>query len=112
MRTAVRNRPVEEFDTDLKLPDWQVEPDDEWMYGDPGDEYYYVDEQGNLIQPGGGAEPRAPSPTTEGERPAPPELRPIPSAGATAPPAASDEFLERATGREIGETPPVRRGGQ
>src|SRR5690606_16488787 len=29
MRVAVRNRPVEEFDTDLQLPDWQVEPDEE-----------------------------------------------------------------------------------
>ena len=42
MKVAVKDRPVENFDTDLKLPEWQLEPDDEFMFGDPGD-YYYVD---------------------------------------------------------------------
>ncbi len=57
MRDAVKSRPVEKFDTDLKLPDWQLEPDDEFLFGDP-DDYYYVDEQGNLIEPGGPQPPR------------------------------------------------------
>ncbi|MBN9504792.1 MAG: PBP1A family penicillin-binding protein [Altererythrobacter sp.] len=106
MRTAVRDRPIEEFDTDLKLPDWQVEPDDEWMYGDPADEYYYVDEQGNLIQPSGSDASRGAPLPPEGDRPPPPDSRPMPSPGGNAaPPAASDEFLERATGRDIGEAP-------
>ena len=30
MRYAVKDRPIEEFDTDLKLPEWQLEPDDEF----------------------------------------------------------------------------------
>jgi penicillin-binding protein 1A len=51
MRYAVKDRPVEEFDTDLKLPEWQLEPDDEYLLGDP-DDYYFVDDQGNLIEPG------------------------------------------------------------
>ena len=34
MRYAVRDRPVEEFDTDLQLPEWQLEPDDEFYYGE------------------------------------------------------------------------------
>jgi penicillin-binding protein 1A len=120
MRVAVRNRPVEEFDTDLKLPDWQVEPDDEWMYGDPDDEYYYVDEQGNLIQPGGNPEQRGPSFPAESDRPVAPDPRQAPVPGAAPPPAASDEFLERATGRDVyvasrglpPAPPQVRRGGQ
>ena len=51
MRYVVKDRPVEEFDTDLQLPEWQLEPDDEYMLGDPED-YYFIDEQGNLIEPG------------------------------------------------------------
>jgi penicillin-binding protein 1A len=96
MRYAVRDRPVEEFTTDLKLPEWQLEPDDEYYYGDPGD-YYYVDEQGNLIQPDvpGGADGRADRGGgfgVEGERPGANKLLPPP------PPAANDDFLEEATG--------------
>lgn len=56
MRYAVKDRPIEEFQTELKLPEWQTEPDDEYLYGDP-DDYYYVDEQGNLIEPGRGVGP-------------------------------------------------------
>ncbi|PIW55066.1 MAG: penicillin-binding protein [Sphingomonadales bacterium CG12_big_fil_rev_8_21_14_0_65_65_10] len=50
MRKAVAKRPVEQFDTDLRLPEWQLEPDEEDPFGDPSD-YYYVDEDGNLIDP-------------------------------------------------------------
>ena len=63
LRYAVKDRPVEEFDTDLQLPEWQLEPDDEYMFGDPED-YYFIDEQGNLIEPGtdfGHAAQRPPS---------------------------------------------------
>ena len=55
MRVAVASRPVEKFDTELKLPDWQIEPDDEVIFGSP-DNYSLVDDQGNLIDaPKGGA---------------------------------------------------------
>src|SRR5690606_14828534 len=37
MRFAVSKRPVEKFDTELKLPEWQLEPDDEVLLGDPDD---------------------------------------------------------------------------
>src|SRR5690606_6830761 len=103
MRTAVRNRPVEEFDTDLKLPDWQVEPDEEWMYQDRDDDYYFVDEQGNLIEPSlpgdrGGLpfpiEGEAP-PRIDGPAPRPDPRAPPPPPGRPAPQAASDDFLDR-----------------
>jgi penicillin-binding protein 1A len=84
MRFAVRSRPVEEFDVTLELPEWQLEPDEEAMFGAPED-YYYIDEDGNLIEPGRrdpGAEPFG----QDGER------------GGNAPPAASQDFLEEATG--------------
>ncbi|MGB3796896.1 MAG: PBP1A family penicillin-binding protein [Alteraurantiacibacter sp.] len=116
MRYAVRDRPVEEFDTDLKLPEWQLEPDDEFYYGDNEDYYFYVDEQGNLVDPSGDQGRYGEGFDVEGEgenvvrdpldprgmqQPAP---RPSPTPTARrrdAPPAASDDFLERATGRDV-----------
>jgi penicillin-binding protein 1A len=105
MRVAVKGRPIEKFDTDLQLPEWQIEPDEEWMFEDPGDEYYYVDEQGNLIEPGLDQDRRGPPFPVEGEQPAPavPRTPPAPRGAGTGdrgdpPPAASDAFLERAIG--------------
>ncbi|QDX27119.1 PBP1A family penicillin-binding protein [Sphingomonas suaedae] len=47
MKTAVADRPVEEFDTAVTLPEWQMEPDEE-VWGEP-DNGIYVDEDGNPI---------------------------------------------------------------
>ena len=114
MRYAVKDRPVEEFDTDVQLPEWQLEPDEEWMFGDPADDYYYIDEQGNLIEPGL-PEDRSGVPfPIEGEQqpqPGDPARRPDPRVppavpGRPAPQAASDDFLDRATGRQQ-SAPPV-----
>ncbi len=63
MRQAVAKRPIEEFDTKVTLPDWQLEPDDEAYYGSP-DNGTFVDGDGYPI--GGGADvapeaPRVPS---------------------------------------------------
>ena len=95
MRHAVKDRPVEEFDTDLQLPEWQLEPDDEFLFGDPED-YYFIDEEGNLISPPGPDAPRG-LPFPPGEEAIEPQRRPEPG-DEPAPPAASDDFLERATG--------------
>ena len=60
MRVAVASRPVEQFETEVPLPDWQLEPDEEswglpYEYGnDP-----LVDENGMSIVP---ADPLAPIP--------------------------------------------------
>ena len=99
MRYAVKDRAVEEFDTELDLPDWQTEPDDEYMFGDPED-YYFIDEQGNLIEPGRRRGDRSPF-GIEGERPEEPDV-------IDEPPAALDEtVIERAIGEDL---PEVRRG--
>jgi penicillin-binding protein 1A len=98
MRHAVAGRPVEKFDTELKLPEWQLEPDDEVLLGNP-DDYYYVDDQGNLIEPGlRPVEPGA------GVGPPPGDERPAGNGGLVpaGPPAANDEFLDQATGRRGG----------
>ncbi len=92
MRVAVAKRPVEQFDTELKLPDWQLEPDDEALLGDP-ENYSFIDDEGNLIEPGEGA--RDPGP---GEPPL--DERTYDNGGLVPvdPPAASDDFLDQATG--------------
>ncbi|APE27794.1 transglycosylase domain-containing protein [Aurantiacibacter gangjinensis] len=121
MRYAVRERPVEEFDTDLQLPEWQLEPDDEFYFGEDDDYYFYIDEQGNLVEPRrDGGENSQPGFDVEGEgenvvrdpldprgMDRPPQTQPQPQATPRrsttrdAPPAASDDFLERATGRDM-----------
>ena len=117
MRYAVKDRPVEQFETEVQLPEWQLEPDDEFFFGEP-DDYYFIDEQGNLIEPGRPQQP-------EGEMPFPVEGEQIPGqqpqqpgrdrrspdgvlvpSRNSPPQAASDDFLERATGQEdSGPTP-------
>jgi penicillin-binding protein 1A len=101
MRTATARRPAEQFDTQLKLPDWQLEPDDEANLGQNPEDYYYVDEQGNLIDPNrkpGADNGPAGRPEDNGQ---PPEAD-----GGPPPAAANDDFLNQATGGR--QQPPVR----
>ena len=94
MRYAVKDRPVEQFDVTLELPEWQLEPDQEALFGEPED-YYYIDEQGNMVEPG---------------RRDPYEA---PEADPDAPPAASRDFLEEATGGSLPQNQrPARRPAQ
>ncbi len=47
MRVAVANRPVENFETEVTLPEWQIEPDNEaWGEADNG---VFVDQDGNPV---------------------------------------------------------------
>ncbi|HEX8057915.1 MAG TPA: PBP1A family penicillin-binding protein [Novosphingobium sp.] len=114
MRYAVAKRPVEKFETDLKLPDWQLEPDDEQIQGNP-DDYYYTDDQGNMIPGGSNPGPGEP-PVERGQQGDNGGLVP-----ADPPPAANDDFLDQATGkrpregaraRPDGNVPPAPRAGQ
>lgn len=50
MKTATANRPVENFETEVVLPEWQLEPDEE-AYGSP-DNGMMVDENGLPLPPG------------------------------------------------------------
>ena len=96
MRYAVKDRADIPFDIELNLPEWMVEPDEEYLFGDP-DDYYYIDEQGNLVEPGRG----------EGLDPLDPDnlLPPIEGDYSDAPTAVDEDFLERATGQNL---PPPR----
>ena len=48
MKPAVANRPVEEFDTKVTLPEFQLEPDQESYFGE-ADNGLFVDENGNPV---------------------------------------------------------------
>ncbi len=54
MKVAVANRPVEQFDTAVTLP--QLEPDDEAYYGQPDNGIPTLDADGNPVQPSSGAD--------------------------------------------------------
>jgi penicillin-binding protein 1A len=98
MSYAVKDRPVEQFDTQVQLPQWNLEPDDEYIQSDPGD-YYNYDENGNLVPPPGPDLPRGnllPPDGTEPERRPPSTPQPGPAGPPL--PAASQDFLDRATG--------------
>jgi penicillin-binding protein 1A len=87
MRVAVANRPVEEFETAVTLPEWQIEPDNEaWGEADNG---VFVDENGNPVarEDGQGEE------AIEGE-PAPGDDG-----------AISQDWLDRMTGRDAPRDP-------
>ena len=84
MRVAVANRPVENFDTEVTLPEWQLEPDEEaWGEADNG---VFVDADGNPIaREGGEAIEGAPVPGDEG--------------------GISQDWLDRMTGRDAPRDP-------
>jgi len=64
MKAAVAKRPVEQFQTAVTLPEWQLEPDEEAYFGN-ADDGQFVDENGNPI------EPEKPPVRAEPARPAP-----------------------------------------
>jgi penicillin-binding protein 1A len=89
MKVAVSGRPVEKFETDATLPAWQLEGEGDVLMSGAPEDYHYVDEQGNLIAPQQpGEEPAPRGPADRGG------LVPVP------PPAAGEDFLNEATGRE------------
>ena len=108
MKIAVAGRPIEPFQTTAQLPSWQLEPDDEANFSGRPEDYYYVDEQGNLIDPvkaGPGTKPKAP-----------PQEVPMPGGNsgglipASPAPAANEDFLNEATGGgKPSGTPPAPR---
>jgi len=97
MRVAVASRPVEKFDTELKLPSWQIEPDDEALLTNP-ENYSLVDDQGNLIEPPPGKQSKDPLDGGPGE-----SMVDEKGGLIAAPPAANDDFLDQATGGKRGK---------
>ena len=101
MKIATASRPVEQFQTQATQPAWQLEPDDQANFSGKPDDYYYVDENGNLVAPQERGSAPTPPPLQD-EQPQD-EREPGDNTGgliqASPPPAANDEFLNEATGR-------------
>jgi penicillin-binding protein 1A len=98
MRVATAQRPPEKFQTELKLPAQQLEPDDETLQNNP-DSYFYVDPSGNIANHQGtnpDGTPGQPAPARSHD-----DTAPVADDGQ----AASDDFLDRATGRPPGTAP-------
>ena len=105
MVKAVANRPVEQFQTEVPMPDWQLEPGEESYLGNEELPFQpQVDADGNPIlgndsdplaaQPTGPTEPAAPGEETEidkifgGQLPPPERPQPAPAPQRDRPPAA------------------------
>jgi penicillin-binding protein 1A len=71
MRVAVAKRPVEQFDTQVTLPEWQLEPDNEAYFGN-ADQTSYVDEDGNPLPNG----PQDRYPSTQDDQASPSDNQP------------------------------------
>ncbi len=88
MKVAVAKRPAEPFETQVKLPEWQLEPDAEAYYGEATPPAPLVDADGNPIVPD--AQPPVDDPDADprsgGER-------------------LDDNFIDRALGRAPGGPP-------
>ncbi len=95
MRVAVAKRPVTAFQTEVPLPDWQLEPDEE-VWGVPLDDAPLVDADGNPLPPPAGTppDPLAPAPADQG---GPGDQRWL------------DEVLNRAPPPGEGQQPPAPR---
>jgi penicillin-binding protein 1A len=98
MRVATAKRPVEEFTTELTMPEWQLEPDDEAWFGGEGGDYYFFDEEGNPIDPYG-RDYRAPP--DDGSRPG--------DAAGYGPDGYRDGYYDNGYPEGYGNTPPSER---
>ena len=97
MAVAVTRRPVEQFEIQVAIPNWQIEPDEEAWYGAP-DEGMMVDADGNPITPDGTVPPGDGVPRRE---PPPP-----PADGEE---QLDQEWLDGVINRPRREPPPRRR---
>jgi penicillin-binding protein 1A len=83
MQTALRTRPVQNFETDVTLPEWQIEPDEEAYYGDPDQQF--GNEAGASPEEGGMAPPPEEGVAAPPEGAAPQPLLPARRAPVTPP---------------------------
>ena len=91
MKIAVAKRPIEKFQTEVTLPEWQLEPDEEAYFGNV-DEIEQLDENGQPILP----EPGVSGP--------PPEVNP----DVEVPQKFDQKWVDGVLGREDGSPPPAK----
>jgi len=106
MKPATANRPIEQFDTKVTLPEWQLEPDEESYFGQPDNGAMAVDADGNPIEQG---QPPVPIDAQTGDTiPRPdadqPEVAPAPPQQ-----QMNQDWIDRVIGRERREPSPAGR---
>jgi penicillin-binding protein 1A len=89
MRPAVAKRPIEQFETQVTLPEWQLEPDEESYFGAPDNAEAGATQ---MVDPDGNPLPGQQEPAPEQPRAAPP-----PDDRAAPEPTIQD-LIDRATG--------------
>jgi penicillin-binding protein 1A len=90
MKIAVANRPIEKFQTEVTLPEWQLEPDEEAYFGN-ADETELLDENG---------QPIGPDPTSG----PPPDVNP----DVEVPQKLDQKWVDGVLGRDVGTPPPPK----
>ena len=89
MKPATASRPIEQFETQVTLPEWQLEPDEESYFGQPDNGGMMEDEDGNPIP----QQSRDEEQQLQDDTGAPP-------APAAQPQQQLDDLIDRVTGRD------------
>ncbi|RZM06245.1 MAG: penicillin-binding protein, partial [Sphingomonas sp.] len=105
MKPATANRPIEQFDTKVTLPEWQLEPDEESYFGQPDNGQMAVDADGNPIEQG---QPPVPTDAQIGDTIPRPDAD-QPETPAPPPQQMNQDWIDRVIGRERREPSPAGR---
>ena len=99
MKPATARRPIEQFQTQVTLPDMQLDNEEQGYFGQP-DDGQYVDDDGNPIAPADQQQP-PPPPTEQPPLDQPRAPAPVPGAPTDAQPRQSidQDWIDRVTGR-------------
>ncbi|MEG3149359.1 PBP1A family penicillin-binding protein [Sphingomonas sp. ZT3P38] len=94
MKPAVASRPIEQFETQVTLPEWELEPDQESYFGEP-DNGLFVDADGNPVEPGAVRQADPGTPRVD------PDGNPMPQDEERAPPPErlDQEWMDQVLGR-------------
>ena len=106
MKPATAKRPIEQFETEVTLPEWQLEPDEESYFGDPDNGQSGGAAPGQLVDPDGNPLPAVQPGEGDGEPQAVP-----PAATPNLDEPSIQDLIDRATGETPrGTQPPLPRG--
>ncbi len=97
MKPATASRPIEQFDTQVTLPEWQLEPDEESYFGQPDNGQMAVDADGNPIEQG---QPPVPTDAQTGDTIPRPEADQPDAVPAPPPQQLNQDWIDRVTGRD------------
>jgi penicillin-binding protein 1A len=106
MKPATADRPIEQFETQVTLPEWQLEPDEESYFGQPDNGQMMVDENGNPIE--SGMPQDVPTDAQTGDALPRPEADPSGAPSAAPAQQLNQDWIDRVTGRDPARDPRTR----